>query len=54
MIEEEDIIFSESPQEILNILLQEGSIDESDQKHYKINYFGEKNESYFKSISDNI
>ena len=53
MVEEEDIVFNENHEEILNILLKEGTIDESDKKHYKINYFGEKNESYFKSISNN-
>ena len=51
---EEEIIFEEKPQELLQILSKEGSIDEFDMKGYKINYFGEKTPSYFEYLSKNF
>ena len=50
---EEEIIFEEKPQELLEILSKEGSIDESDKKGYKINYFGEKTPAYFEYLIKN-
>ena len=51
---EEEIAFNDSPQEILNILLKDGSIDDSDKKGYKINYLGENNKSYFACLSNSL
>ena len=47
---EEDIELNENPQDLLPILLKENSIDEFDQKGYKIIYFGEKSSSYLDSL----
>lgn len=55
ILEEEKIIFDEKPQDLLKLLIKEGSIDELDKKGYKINYFGEKESSnYLESISKNF
>lgn len=54
MIKEEGIELTENPQEFLNMLFKDGSIDDSDGRDFKINYFGEKSESYFDSLSKNF
>ena len=55
MIEEQDIIFDESPKDLIKILIKEGSIDESDQKDYKIIYFGERDPpEYLESLLNNF
>ena len=55
MLEEQKIIFDEKPQDLLKLLIEEGSIDELDIKGYKINYLGEnESSSYLESISKNF
>ena len=54
-LEDENILFDEKPQELLKLLMKDGSIDEFDKKGYKINYYGEnESTSYLESISKNF
>ena len=55
ILEEQNIIFDEKPQELLKLLIGEGSFDELEKKGYKINYYGEnKSSAYLESISKNF
>ena len=47
---EEEIILEEKQIDLLKLLFQEGIIDEFEEKGFKINYYGEKNDKYLESL----
>ena len=54
MIKEEGIELTGNPQDLLNKLFKDGSIDNSNDRNFKINYFGENSQDYFDSLSNNF